>query len=128
VLKLSNAVKASPPAFMFYNAANSSNVLSGGATRRAVNRTHVIGNVGMGGSLTFTGVNGGRDGGTKLVSVDYINADVAFTNTACSNCRNAWVSVNGGPAVQVNFPLSGQVNNSLPFPSPTFQNVVNQTG
>ena len=45
-----------------------------------------------------------------MVSVDYINADVAFTNTGCSNCRNAFVSVNGAAAVQVQFPLSGQVS------------------
>jgi alpha-galactosidase len=117
VLKLSNAVKSSAPAFTFYTAASSSNVLGGGAVIRAVNNTQVVGNVGMGGTLTFTGVNGGTNGGTKLVSVDYINADVTFSNTACSNCRNAWVSVNGGSAVQVNFPLSGQVSNSLPFSS-----------
>ena len=48
-------------------------------------------------------------GGSKLISVDYINADVAFTNTACSNCRNAFVSVNGATPVQAQFPLSGQV-------------------
>ncbi|KAG9127289.1 hypothetical protein FRC07_014996 [Ceratobasidium sp. 392] len=28
-------------------------------------------------------------------------------NTACSNCRDAYVSVNGGTAVQVQFPISG---------------------
>ncbi|EGN98592.1 carbohydrate-binding module family 35 protein [Serpula lacrymans var. lacrymans S7.3] len=62
----------------------------------------------MGGTLTFTNVDGGTTGGTKLVSLDYINADYTFTNTACSNCRNAWVSVNGGEAVQVQMPISGQ--------------------
>jgi len=107
VLKLSNVVKSSPITFTSYNAASSSNVLAGGSVVRAVNNTQVVGNVGMGGTLTFTGVDGGS-GGTKLVSVDYINADFTFSNTACSNCRNAWVSVNGGTAVQVNFPLSGQ--------------------
>lgn len=63
----------------------------------------------MSGTLTFTGVDGGTAGGTKLVSVDYINADFTFFNTDCSNCRNAFVSVNGGTAVQVQFPISGQV-------------------
>ena len=72
----------------------------------------VVGFVGMGGNLTFNGVSGGTSGGTKLLSLDYINADFTMTDTDCSNCRNAFISVNGGTAVQVQMPLSGQV--SLP--------------
>lgn len=66
----------------------------------------VVGNVGNGGTVTFNNVNGGSSGGTKLVSCDYINAQVDFTNTACSNCRVTLISVNGDTASQVQFPLS----------------------
>jgi alpha-galactosidase len=98
------------PSFTFYPASSSTTILAGGAAARAVNNTAtVVGFIGEGGTLTFQNVSGGVAGGSKLVSIDYINADVAFTNTACSNCRNAFASVNGGTAVQVQFPLSGQV-------------------
>jgi len=108
-LKLSNGVKAPTPSFIFYPASSSNTVLAGGAATRVVNNTQtVVGFVGEGGTLTFNNVTGGSTGGTKLVSIDYINADVAFNNVACSNCRNAVISVNGGTAVQVQFPLSGQ--------------------
>ncbi|KAF7298680.1 Alpha-galactosidase [Mycena indigotica] len=107
VLKLSNAVKATAPTFTFYQA--SSGTLAGGANTRAVNSSvTVVGFVGQGGTLTITGVDGGSSGGTKLVSFDYINADFTYSNTACSNCRNTMVSVNGGTAVQVQMPISGQ--------------------
>ncbi|KAJ3787654.1 glycoside hydrolase family 27 protein [Lentinula aff. detonsa] len=109
VLKLSNPVIAPQPTFTFYDAAASGNVLAGGASTRLVNGTiTVVGFVGNGGTLEFTGVDGGVSGGTKLLSVDYINADFTATNTDCSNCRNAFMSVNGGTAVQVQMPLSGQ--------------------
>ncbi|KAF8827901.1 hypothetical protein HHX47_DHR4000588 [Lentinula edodes] len=109
VLKLSNPVIAPQPTFTFYDAAASGNVLAGGASTRIVNNTiTVVGFVGNGGTLEFTGVDGGASGGTKLLSVDYINADFTPTNTDCSNCRNAFMRVNGGTAVQVQMPLSGQ--------------------
>lgn len=110
VLKLSGATSASPPSFTFYNAAASGNTLAGGASIRVVSSSiSVVGFVGNGGTLTFNGVDGGSSGGTKLVSFDYINADFVFSNTACSNCRNAFISVNGGTPVQVQMPISGQV-------------------
>lgn len=110
VLKLSGGVPAPAPAFTYYAAAGPGSVLAGGAAPRVVNGSvTVVGFVGSGGTLTLTGVDGGAAGGTKLLAVDYINADVTFSNTACSNCRNAFFSVNGGPAVQAQMPLSGQV-------------------
>ncbi|KAJ3843756.1 glycoside hydrolase family 27 protein [Lentinula raphanica] len=109
VLKLSKPVLAPQPAFTFYDAAASGNSLAGGASTRVVNGTiTVVGFVGNGGILELTGIDGGTNGGTKLLSVDYINADFTPTNTACSNCRNAFMSVNGGSAIQVQMPLSGQ--------------------
>jgi len=109
VLKLSGGASASPPAFTFYNAVASGNTLAGGASVRVVSSTvSVVGFVGNGGTLTFNNVDGGASGGTKLLSLDYINADFVFSNTDCSNCRNAFFSVNGGAPVQVQMPISGQ--------------------
>ncbi|KAJ7143595.1 glycoside hydrolase family 27 protein [Mycena crocata] len=107
VLKLTGGAAVASPTFMFYAA--TSGTRAGGATTRVVNSTvTVVGNVGNGGTLTLSGVDGGASGGTKLLSFDYINGDVTFTNTACSNCRNTMVSVNGGNAVQVQMPISAQ--------------------
>ncbi|KAK0221588.1 glycoside hydrolase family 27 protein [Armillaria fumosa] len=108
VLKLTNVVPITAPRFTYYEATSSSNILAGGASTRQVNSTvSVVGFVGNGGTLTITGVDGGT-GGTKLLSFDYINGDVAFSNSACSNCRNAYISVNGGDAVQAQMPISAQ--------------------
>lgn len=107
-MKLTGGVPVASPTFTFYAA--TSGTLAGGAASRVVNSTvSVVGFVGEGGTLTLSGVDGGTAGGTKLLSFDYINGDVTFSNTACSNCRNTFVSVNGGTAVQVQMPLSAQV-------------------
>nr|GAT53645.1 predicted protein [Mycena chlorophos] len=112
MLKLTNAVKATPPVFTYYAA--TSGTLGGPAATREVNSSvTVVGYVGEGGTLTFSNVDGGTAGGTKLLSFDYINGDYTFSNTACSNCRNAYVSVNGGTAVQVQMPISSQDWNTL---------------
>ncbi|KAF8073970.1 glycoside hydrolase superfamily [Lyophyllum atratum] len=109
VLKLSGATTVAAPTFTFYNAAASTNTLAGGAATRVVSSSvTVVGFVGNGGTLTFNGVDGGASGGTKTLSLDYINGDFTFTNVACSNCRNAFISVNGGTAVQVQLPISAQ--------------------
>ncbi|KAK6992414.1 alpha-galactosidase [Favolaschia claudopus] len=107
VLKLTNGVAAPTSTFTFYPAA--SGTLAGGANTRVVNSSiTVVGFVGNGGTVTFSNVDGGASGGTKLLSFDYINGDFTFSNTACSNCRNTFVSVNGGTAVQVQMPISAQ--------------------
>jgi alpha-galactosidase len=114
VLKLTAGVPVAPPSFTFYNVAVSSYTIAGAAATRAVNSSvTVVGSLGNGSTLTIHAVDGGTTGGTKTVSLDYINADVAYTNTACSNCRNAFISVNGGEAVQAQMPISGQVSFSL---------------
>jgi alpha-galactosidase len=110
VLKLSGTTASPTLSYTYYNAVGSSATLSGGANSRVVSSSvSVAGNIGMGGTVTFNGVDGGSSGGTKTLSVDYINAEVTFTNTACSNCRNAYFSVNGGAQVLVQFPISAQV-------------------
>ncbi|KAG9099716.1 hypothetical protein FS749_000578 [Ceratobasidium sp. UAMH 11750] len=107
-LKLSSVKTIAAPTFTYYPASTSANTLAGGATTRTVNSTStIVGNIGNGGTLTFNGIDGGSSGGTRLVSFDYINADWTMSNTACANCRNAYVSVNGGTGVQVQFPISG---------------------
>jgi len=109
VLKLSNSTLISPP-FTVYNAAAPENTLAGGASVRVISSSiSVVGFIGNGGTLTFNNIDGGESG-TKLVSVDYINADFVFENTVCSNCRNSFFSVNGGDPVQVQMPISGQVS------------------
>ena len=112
-LKLSNGTRLSPPSFTFYNAAAIGNTLSGGASIRVISSSpiSVVGFIGNGGTLTFNNIDGGSTTTTtKLVSVDYINADFVFGNTECSNCRNAFFSVNGGDPIQVQMPISGQVS------------------
>ncbi|KAJ7845390.1 glycoside hydrolase family 27 protein [Mycena olivaceomarginata] len=107
VLKLTAGAAVASPTFTYYAA--TSGTLAGGAAARAVNSSvSVVGFVGSGGTLTLSGVDGGTAGGTKLLAFDYINGDFTFTNTACSNCRNTFVSVNGGAAVQVQMPISAQ--------------------
>lgn len=107
VLKLTNGVAAPAPVFTF--SAATSGTLGGGATPRVVNASvTVVGFIGSGGTLTLTGIDGGTAGGTKLVAFDYINGDFTFSNTACSNCRNVFVSVNGGTAVQLQMPISAE--------------------
>ncbi|KAF8895589.1 glycoside hydrolase family 27 protein [Infundibulicybe gibba] len=109
VLKLSGGMAVAQPSFTFYQAAASTNTLAGGASTRVVNSSvTVVGFIGEGGTLTINGVDGGSAGGTKTLSFDYINGDFVFTNTDCSNCRNAFISVNGGTAVQVQMPISAQ--------------------
>ncbi len=109
VLKVTDGVPVAAPIFTFYQA--SSGVLSGGASVRTVNSTvSVVGFVGNGGTLSLQNVDGGVSGGTKLLSIDYINADFVFSNTDCSNCRNALISVNGGAPVTAQMPISGQAS------------------
>jgi alpha-galactosidase len=110
VLKLSATKSVSAPGFTYYSA--STFALSGGAKLSTVNSSiPVAGYVGLGGVATISAVDGGSAGGTKTLAFDYINADFVFgwNSAACQNCRDAYVSVNGGASVLVNFPISGQV-------------------
>lgn len=102
--------QATPCNYTTYLAAASSNTLTGGATPRALNGSaSVVGNIGYSGTLAFMSVDGGASGGMKVLSLSYVNADYTFSNTNCSNCRRAEVSVNEGTPVAVEMPISGQV-------------------
>lgn len=109
VLKLTSITAVSPPSFTYYPVA--SGTLTGAAVTSVINSTvTVVGYIGNNaGTVTINGITA-KSSGTKLVSVDYINADFTMTNTACSNCRNAYFSVNGGTPILQQFPLSGQVS------------------
>ena len=110
IYKLSNFAQATPCNYTTYLAAASSNTLTGGATPRALNGSaSVVGNIGYSGTLAFMSVDGGASGGMKVLSLSYVNADYTFSNTNCSNCRRAEVSVNEGTPVAVEMPISGQV-------------------
>jgi len=120
VLKLSNGAPAGPPSFTYYNSASAR--LSGGAAIRNVNASvSVVGQVGQGSSVTFTGLNAGSVGGGKLLAIDYINADYTFSgDVSCPNCRYAYARVNGGKSIRIQLPISGQVcvidpRRSLPY-------------
>ncbi|KAI3618004.1 glycoside hydrolase family 27 protein [Moniliophthora roreri] len=106
MLKLTSGTPVPPPEFTFYDA--SSGDLSGGANTRSVNDTIVVGFVGNGGKITLNNVDGGSEGGTKLLALDYINAEFTMTNTACPNCREAILRVNGGEEARAQMPISGQ--------------------
>jgi alpha-galactosidase len=114
-LKLSGTTAAAPVSFTYYNAAATGNVLSNGASPRAVNSTAtVVGFIGgsTDGTLVIKDVDGGTNGGSKLTSIDFINGDYTQSETACPNCRIALFSVDGGPSVGVKMPISGMVCDS----------------
>lgn len=116
IYKLSNGTLVAPYQFTTYLANASRNVLAGGATTRPLSdNSIVVGDLGYAGTLTFVDVDGGENGGTKLLSLSYVNADYTFSNSNCSNCRRAEMSMNGGTPVVVEMPLSGQVRVCLGF-------------
>ena len=67
-----------------------------------------VGNIAEDSSVTFSSIEASA-GGKKLVGVDYINYDYAFTTAwdLGSNIRNMTVAVNGGEPKRWAFPLSG---------------------
>lgn len=67
-----------------------------------------IGNIGLGGSATFGNVSA-QSPGKKLVGVDFVNYDYAFTTAwdLGDNIRNMTIAVNGQKAKRWAFPLSG---------------------
>lgn len=66
-----------------------------------------VGNLGgaSNGRLTLSNIS--TSASTQSVLFDYINGEVAFLGSDLNNQRLASVSVNGGPARTVSFPLSG---------------------
>lgn len=107
VLKLVDGISVDPPSFTYYE--GSTATLAGGTDTRVVNATvTVVGHVGHEGSVTFENVDGGSDGGSKLLAIDYINADYVFSGG--ENYRSAYISVNGEDPTVIEMPISGQVS------------------
>lgn len=67
-----------------------------------------VGNIDSGASVTFSSVSA-KSAGKKVVGVDFINYDYAFTTAwgLGDNARNLTVAVNGGKAKRWAVPLSG---------------------
>ncbi|KAJ9474869.1 Alpha-galactosidase [Pseudozyma hubeiensis] len=66
-----------------------------------------VGYVGGGAGNTLTLNNIKASGNEAVLYFDYINADVGFSFVGATNEREAQISVNGGSAQNVSFPLSG---------------------
>jgi len=111
IYQIAKGVISATRKFTNHFATDSGNVLSGGASLRLLypgSDDKVATNIGMGGELTFTGIDAGDVGGLKLMNFWYINSDVTYVNSvACPNCRRAQVSANGGAPVWVEMPISG---------------------
>ena len=94
--------------FKFYHADASYNIRTGRASVREVYPgCNVVGWIGSDNStLTLTNIDGGTTGGTRMVQVHYICA---------GGTRDAWFSVNGGPAKKFTLPSTGKVRISMTY-------------
>ncbi|CAO1634775.1 unnamed protein product [Sympodiomycopsis kandeliae] len=64
-----------------------------------------VGGVGYGKTLTVKGLQ--ASGSSATVLFDYINGEIGYLAGQGQNARTASISVNGGAAQQVSFPISG---------------------
>ncbi|KAF2225170.1 putative alpha-galactosidase [Elsinoe ampelina] len=64
-----------------------------------------VGNIGSGATVTLGGIR--ATAGTMDVLFDYVNCEIGYLGDQGPNLRGASVSVNGGQAVTVTFPLTG---------------------
>ena len=107
-LRLSNVKSADAvkPAITWYEA--ESGTMSGGAASGSCSGcsgSSKVVNLGGDSSFTLNGVAATSTSAT--VYFDYINAEVGYLAEQGPNARGATISVNGGAAQQVGFPLSG---------------------
>ncbi|TKX27398.1 putative alpha-galactosidase A [Elsinoe australis] len=82
--------------------------LSGGANLQncaACSTGQKVGNIGSGASVTISGVRATAT--TMDVLFDYINCEIGYLSDQGKNLRGATISVNGGAAQTVEFPLTG---------------------
>ncbi|KAH7099565.1 glycoside hydrolase superfamily [Auriculariales sp. MPI-PUGE-AT-0066] len=105
-LRLSSVVAASTNPTVTYYQAESASLAGGAATATCAGCSGTkVGNIGTanGASFTLSGVTATSTTSTLLI--DYVNAEVGYMGA--TNARGATISVNGGTAVAVSFPLSG---------------------
>lgn len=107
-LRLSNVKRTSPatPQIRYYSA--EAGILAGGANIQpctACARQRKVGNIGSGASLTISGIRTSK--GTQDVRFDYLDCEIGYLAEQGPNVRGASISVNGGPAQKVLFPLTG---------------------
>ncbi|KAF2155860.1 carbohydrate-binding module family 35 protein [Myriangium duriaei CBS 260.36] len=108
ILRLSNIKPTSSPNPKYtYHAANTA-TLSGGANVQdcpGCSTGRKVGNLGSGAAATLSGIHATSE--TTDVLFDYINCEIGYLSDQGKNVRGASISVNGGAAQVVEFPLSG---------------------
>ncbi|KAI5270761.1 putative alpha-galactosidase [Aureobasidium subglaciale] len=110
-LRLSNVKKTTPtaPTLRYYEAEAAKVAGSAGvASCSGCSGGKKVGNVGngAGNTLTFTGVRTSQ--ATQDVRFDYIDCEIGYAfSGGYGNVRGASISVNGGAAQSVSFPLTG---------------------
>ncbi|OSS51772.1 hypothetical protein B5807_03198 [Epicoccum nigrum] len=107
-LRLSNIKRISASAKYNYVSASTGSLASGANIQSCsgCTSTNKVGNIGgsSNGALTLSNVRTSQ--ATQVVRFDYINCDVGYMGGS-TNERVASISVNGGAAKTVSFPLSG---------------------
>ncbi|KAI0876252.1 alfa-D-galactopyranosidase/beta-L arabinopyranosidase [Hypoxylon argillaceum] len=108
-LRLSNIQRASTSATTYTYSSLTKGTLASGANIQSCSgcaSSSKVGNLGgaSNGSVVLSNIRTSQ--ASQTVRFNYINGEVAYTNSG-SNERLASISVNGGPAQTVSFPLSG---------------------
>ncbi|KAF3009962.1 hypothetical protein E8E13_011226 [Curvularia kusanoi] len=107
-LRLSNIKRASTTTKYNYVAASTGSLASGANIQSCsgCTSTNKVGNIGgsSNGALTLSNVRTSQ--ATQVVRFDYINCDVGYLGGS-TNERIATISVNGGAAKTISFPLTG---------------------
>lgn len=106
-LRLSSVKKASTVASKLNSYEAETATLSGGATVQSCSGCSGgknVGYIGNGGSATINNIRTSQS--SSAVRFDYLDCEIGYLSGG-SNTRSASVSVNGGPAQTVVFPLSG---------------------
>jgi alpha-galactosidase len=108
---LSDIVPASPLLSTYYNTANASTNGSARTSTCPAGTCLPTGTkvgIDAGSSVTFLNVHA-QSSGKKIMGVDFVNYDYAFTTAwgLGDNIRNMTIAINGGKATRWAFPLSG---------------------
>lgn len=110
-LRLSNIKRTTTTTSYKYISASTGSLASGASISSCsgCTSTNKVGNLGgsSNGALTLSNIRTSQ--ATQIVRFDYVNCDVgyAFSGDNRNNERNATISVNGGAAKIVSFPLTG---------------------